>query len=488
MNNKHKYGIWALLTLCYWGAYTHALPYIIPYHEQHHLFLYTEDYFKQVVHSEGIWNYLTYFLIQFFHNPLLGSAILSLMLSSTYMSVRAIIMRLFGKEDLLSLSIIPSMILFFHTMKVSHSLVPITITVLSLTIANLLLWALRCHHPLFPLLKNLHIRSKRLHMTLAIVPLFIYAGYGSYHFIKAYDREEGILQKAYMHIKDNNWDKAEKYTNLYLSGGKPNHLISYFHHLTLFHKGQLLYRLFEHPQFLGVNSLYLPWNGTPHETEYGHLLYEGLGHINEALHWESEAMVVWGENAPHLLKLIQYNILIQRPKVAQLFIDKLKQSLFYRKKALQLETILESGKVEGMQNALEGVTEVPARFTNFLNIGTELEYLCKHNPNNKMASEYYMCYLLLSNNLADFVRFLSHNQHYQQASFPPAFEEALLLYQTEANKEEWAKTQWTISPETNSRFNRYNQLKQNNQFKELQKEFRNTYWFYKDYITPYKKK
>lgn len=488
MNNKHKYGIWVLLTLCYWGAYTHALPYIIPYHEQHHLFLYTEDYFKQVVHSEGIWSYLTYFLIQFFHNPLLGSAILSLMLSSTYMSVRAIIIRLFGKDDLLSLSIIPSMILFFHTMKVSHSLVPITITVLSLTIANLLLWALRCHHPLFPLLKNLHIRSQKLHMTLAIVPLFIYAGYGSYHFIKAYDREEGILQKAYMHIKDKNWDTAEKYTNLYLSGGKPNHIISYFHHLSLFHKGELLYRLFEHPQFLGVNSLYLPWNGTPHETEYGHFLYEGLGHINEALHWESEAIVVWGESAPHLLKLIQYNILIQRPKVAQLFIDKLKQSLFYRKKALQLETILESGKVEGMKNALEGVTEVPARFTNFLNIGTELEYLCQHNPNNPMASEYYMCYLLLSNNLADFVRFLSHSQHYQHDSFPPAFEEALLLYQTEANKEEWAKTQWTISPETNSRFNRYNQLKQNNQFKELQKEFRNTYWFYKDYITPYKKK
>lgn len=488
MKQKQTYGIWVLLTLCYWGAYTHALPYIIPYHEQHHLFLYTEEYFRQVVHSEGIWDYLTYFLIQFFYYPLLGGAILSMMIASTYLLVRTIILRLFGKEDVICLSIIPSMMLFFHTMKVNHSLTPVTITVLSLSIANLLLWILRRHQPLFPIFKNLHIRSPKLRTSLAVVPLFIYAGYGTYHFIKTYDREEGILQKAHMHIREEKWDKALKYTHLYLSSGKPNHLISYFHHLALYHKNELLHRLFEHPQFLGVNSLYLPWNGTPQDTEYGHILYEDLGHINEALHWESEAMVVWGENAPHLQKLIQYNILIQRPKVAQRFINKLKQSLFYRKKALQLETIVGNGEIEGMNNTLKGVTEVPARFTNFLNIGPELEYLCSHDPKNKMAFEYYMCYLLLSNNLPDFTRQLKENQHFQYTSLPRAFEEALLLYKHGASEDERTQARWDISPETESRFTRYNQLKQNKQLKELQSEFKDSYWFYQDYITPYKKK
>lgn len=488
MSNKQKYGIWALLTLCYWGAYTHALPYIIPYHEQHHLFLYTEEYFKQIVHWEGIWSYLTNFIIQFFHYPLFGGAILSMMIASTYLLTRAIIQRLFGKEDLLSLSVIPSMTLFFHTMKISHSLVPVIITVSALSVANLILWTFRRYQPFFPIFNNLHISSKTLRMSFAVAPLFVYAGYGSYHFIKTYDREEGILQKAHMYSKEKNWDKTLKYTHLYLSGGKPNHLISYFHHLALYHKGELLYRLFEHPQFLGVNSLYLPWSGTPHETEYGHIIYENLGHINEALHWESEAMVVWGENAPHLLKLIQYNILIQRPQIAQLFIDKLKQSLFYRPKALQLETTLESGKIAGMKNAFEGVTDVPARFTNFLNIGSELEYLCNHDPKNKMAFEYYMCYLLLSNNLPDLAHYLSRSRHFQHAPIPSALEEALLLYKQEVNEEEWAETGWTISPETETRFARYNQLKRNKQLKELQREFEESYWFYQDYITPYKKK
>lgn len=488
MNNKQKYRIFALLTLCYWGAYTHALPYIIPYHEQHHLFLYTEEYFRQVVHSEGVWSYLTNFFIQFFYYPLFGAIILSMMIASTYLLTQTIIQRLFGKEDLLRLSIIPSMILFFHSTKISHSLVPVTITVLALCVVNLLLWTISRHQPLFPFFKNLHIHSPKLRDSLSIVPLFIYAGYGSYHFIKTYDREEGILQKTHMYIREKEWDKALKYTNLYLISGKPNHLISYFNHLALFHKGELFYRLFEYPQFLGINSLYLPWNGTPHETEYGHILYEDLGHINEALHWESEAMVVWGENAPHLLKLIQYNILLQRPKVAQRFINKLKQSLFYREKALQLETILGNGKIEGMKNALEGVEEVPARFTNFLNISPELEYLCNHDPKNRMAFEYYMCYLLLSNNLQDFTHYLTRNQHFQYVPTPLVFEEALLLYKQKASEDEWAKTGWTINPETESRFTRYNQLKQSKQLKELQRVFKNSYWFYQDYITPYKKK
>lgn len=74
-------------------------------------------------------------------------------------------------------------------------------------------------------------------------------------------------------------------------------------------------------------------------SEYGHILYEELGYINEAQRWEFESMVVWGETAPHLINLAQYNIVNHRPLVAQRFINKLKQSLFYREKALLLEKL-----------------------------------------------------------------------------------------------------------------------------------------------------
>lgn len=79
-------------------------------------------------------------------------------------------------------------------------------------------------------------------------------------------------------------------------------------------------------------------------------------------------MVVWGETASHLINLTRYNIVNHRPLVAQRFINKLKQSLFYRQEALQLEKLVHGGKVPGLRNALEGKVDIPARFANVLNI------------------------------------------------------------------------------------------------------------------------
>ena len=103
---------------------------------------------------------------------------------------------------------------------------------------------------------------------------------------------------------------------------------------------------------MGVKALYFPWNSDSRESEYGHFLYEDLGYINEAQRWEFEAMVVWGETAPHLLNLARYNVVNKRPEVARRFINLLKQSLFYRKEAEQLEAALHTGKVPGLRAPL----------------------------------------------------------------------------------------------------------------------------------------
>jgi hypothetical protein len=174
-----------------------------------------------------------------------------------------------------------------------------------------------------------------------------------------------------------------------------------------------------------------------------------------------------------------------RPKVAQRFINKLKQSLFYREKALQLEKVLESGQVEGLRNAVSGVIDTPARFTNAKNIGPELEYICNHDPKNKMAFEYLMSYLLLSNNVTRFVSNLHRIQEFAYPTMPAAYEEALLIYRLKVGEEEFAKTGFTISQETENRFARYFQLTESKQTKVLQQEFGHSYWFYQNYISPY---
>ena len=286
-------------------------------------------------------------------------------------------------------------------------------------------------------------------------------------------------------VKSGEWEKVLEYTNGYLMTGRSNQLISYFHHLALYHTGQLPYRLLDYPQKQGVKGLYFPWNSDSRESEYGHILYEELGYINEAQRWEFESMVVWGETAPHLINLARYNIVNHRPLVAQRFINKLKQSLFYREAALELESLVNGGKVPGLRNALDGKVDTPARFANVLNIGPELQYLCENDSTNKMAFEYLMSNLLLSNHVVRFVDNLKLMSHFSYTELPRIYEEALYIYKLGVGEEEFSKVGIKISPATEDRFKRYYGLVQSKQWGTLQKEFGNTYWFYLNYISPY---
>lgn len=486
MDRLFRYVTGCVLFLIYFISYRGVLSHVISYHEQHHLFLFSRFYFQQQLQSEGLLSYLTDFVIQFFYYPVVGSAIMAFLLTAVWgLSVAALSM-LTGKKDVLGLSVIPSVCLFFHTMSVDHSLTVVVGAVLFLSLVNICLWlGLRFRLLPFSFFGKFHLPTKKLRLALWVIPLALYAGLGYYGFLRKYNIKERIMLKSEQAVKEKDWEKVLEYTGHYLSSGRTNQLITYFHHLAQAHLGQLPYALFDYPQLLGVKGLYFPWNSNSRESEYGHYLYEDLGYINEAQRWEFEAMVVWGETAPHLLNLIRYNIVNNRPSVARRFINKLKLSLFYADEACRLEGLLQEGHLSDLKNSLKGVEDVPARFANVINIGPELEYLCVHDPGNKMAFEYLMSYLLLSNQVVRFVEHLDWINRYSYTSFPPAYEEALYIYKLKVGEEEFSKTGFAISPETERRFARYYQLVQNKQMKSLQKEFGHTYWFYLNYVSPY---
>lgn len=479
------YILMGVLFLLYYICYQGVLSHIVFYHEEHHLFLFSNLYFHQCIQSEGWLGYLTNFIIQFFYIPSLGSAILALMLTLIYWFVNRIIKILSGKNDLLQLSLIPSLSFFFYTMSADHSLSVVTGGFLLLFLLYVILFLLQYYYSLFPFFNIPRISNKYIRFVLSAICLAGYTGYGFYHFIHSYNRSERIMLKTEQLVKSGEWEKVLEYTNGYLMTGRSNQLISYFHHLALYHTGQLPYRLLDYPQKQGVKGLYFPWNSDSRESEYGHILYEELGYINEAQRWEFESMVVWGETAPHLINLARYNIVNHRPLVAQRFINKLKQSLFYREAALELESLVNGGKVPGLRNALDGKVDTPARFANVLNIGPELQYLCENDSTNKMAFEYLMSNLLLSNHVVRFVDNLKLMSHFSYTELPRVYEEALYIYKLGVGEEEFSKVGIKISPATENRFKRYYGLVQSKQWGTLQKEFGNTYWFYLNYISPY---
>ncbi|WP_251620202.1 DUF6057 family protein [Odoribacter lunatus] len=479
------YILWGFLFLLYFFCYYSVLSHVLFYHEQHHLFLFSWDYFWRSVASEGIISYLTDFIIQFFYIPELGSGLLALIIASVYPLCYQIVRKILGWNDLLQLSVIPSLGLFFYTLSADRALTLVTGCFLTLLFLYLLLVFVQQYWKIFPLFKIKYTIRQSVRIGLTLCFLAGYAGFGYRYFVRNYKRSERIMLKAEQYVKSKEWDKVLTYTSRYWKSGRTNQLIAYFHHLALYHTGQLSYRLFDFPQVLGVKSLYFPWNSDSRESEYGHFLYEELGYINEAQRWEFEAMVVWGETAPHLLNLARYNILNGRPRVAQHFINKLKLSLFYYKEALELEKQLNGTQLPDMRDVLADVQEQPARFANVLNIGPELEYLCQHDTTHRMAFEYLMSYLLLSNHIPRFVKNLKEFRYLAPTPLPPAYEEALYIYKLGVSEEEFSRSGFMVSPETERRFKRYYALAQGKKTQALQAEFGKTYWFYLNYISPY---
>ncbi|MCY6346513.1 DUF6057 family protein [Bacteroides fragilis] len=79
------YLLFLLLFITYFLCYQGVLSHVIYYHEQHHLFLFSKEYFSKQIHTEGLIAYLNDFIVQFFYIPILGSAILSGILAGIYL-------------------------------------------------------------------------------------------------------------------------------------------------------------------------------------------------------------------------------------------------------------------------------------------------------------------------------------------------------------------------------------------------------------------
>lgn len=122
-----------------------------------------------------------------------------------------------------------------------------------------------------------------------------------------------------------------------------------------------------------------------------------------------------------------------------------------------------------------------ANFINVENIGHNLQYVLEHDPQNKMAYDYLMCDLLLSNNLPRFVDNLPLCKWLHPEGMPRVFDEALLVYQIGGNDIKGMQP----SVETRGRFQQYAQLAQSGNMPLLQAQFGNTYWFYLNYVSPY---
>ncbi|UVO87311.1 DUF6057 family protein [Bacteroides fragilis] len=114
--------LFALLFIIYFLCYQGVLSHVIYYHEQHHLFLFSKEYFLKQIHTEGLLSYLTDFIIQFFYMPALGKCYISRYIGGNLSVDTLQHKKITGQPDILQLSLIPSVSLFIYTLPVDHSL------------------------------------------------------------------------------------------------------------------------------------------------------------------------------------------------------------------------------------------------------------------------------------------------------------------------------------------------------------------------------
>ncbi len=511
MRNFQKYIIPVVMAICLMIAYLTTYEYVIYFHEQHHLFRFFWPYITETVHQEGIWYLLSEFIVQFGYWTWLGALVwVALEVGAYFLALNAW-RRLTGLRDYICVSAIPSVIMFFSTVSVDvvpEKAVKTFAIVLGIWIIGQILPHFSPHlRRRYQALESAP-EGKRpwlwLAVSFAALAFYAYQGYlkstepteVTIHGGKkrTFSREERIKQRhaervmieAERALKSQDWDKLYEITQEYAAEGTKNHLMSYFRAMALYHQGKLLTNLMDYPQTFGIKSLFFPWEADRHCAEFGGYVYEELGAINPAQHWEFEALVGWGETATHLSNLARYCIAQGKTEQAKKFIAPLRHSLFYRGRARELDRSLAAGQVDGLKNSLADTPQDPARWDNVLNLGADLRYILLSDPQNEMAREYCAAFFLLANNLGAFYRNLKEFWPMPAEGYlPPMVEQGLVLVQSYIGADQLAADGYRISPETEQQFRDFvRELNkgQNARFTPAQKQ---TYWYYVQRVSPY---
>lgn len=487
----------AVMFITFMVMYTTIYRHVLIFHEQHHLFRFSLTYISELIHQKGIWELPVEFMAQFGYYPVLAALLWSLLLVSVYLMCRSIIKRLTGLTDYVQVSAILPCWMFYQTVEIdqtfSHAIKAFFIV--------FALWIVAVAAGRYiPKRQWPEWKSKWQLMSGPLIFGAIFAGFYLYSFraiditinnkerhltreqVKLQRYNERLMIKSIQAMRRKDWDEVIDLVDRQVATQTKNHLMTYFRAMALYQKGEMLDHLFDHPMYYGPTTLFFPWKADKNQAEYGGYVYEQLGALNTAIHWEFEALVGWGETAHHLINLSRYYIKTGKPEQAKKFIAPLHQTLFYRNTARQLDKYLAEGDVPDLHNAMPGDKQDYFRADNVMNIAGDCKYILNYDPDNEMAKQYLMTTLLLANNLGAFYRNLQ--EYYTGKPLPRIFEEALCLVRLNYGTERLSADGFTISPETDASFREFMAEKNKNKFSHFTPAQKSTYWYYVSFLSP----
>jgi len=259
----------------------------------------------------------------------------------------------------------------------------------------------------------------------------------------------------------------------------------------LYHTGQLLDNLFDYPQKIGVDGLFIDKITAREAAIQMSDLYFDLGHIKAAQVWAYEGLTKFGYNPKMLKRIVMTNIINEEYDIAKKFLDVLNKSILHKKWVKHYRNYLFNESLIKSDSLIQLNRKLTPKFDFFItSINSEIDLtgLLKENENNKMAFEYLMAYYLLAYRLEDLPKYLDKFKKLGYRKYPRHIEEALLLIRFISPSEN-VKIDYSINPQTIKQFEQFISIlsKYENKVKAkkaLRKGFYNTYWYYVLYINP----
>ncbi len=273
-------------------------------------------------------------------------------------------------------------------------------------------------------------RHKRTRFTLA---LSLVAAGVQLHWIR-YDAPLAKVVACRQFYKQRQWDAL-------LQEAKENpygdHRIQFMTNFALYHKGELLDKMFSYPQPRGTRGLFLNFSGTQmanrdeDDTDDGmynsDLLYE-MGHVNFALQHAYNNMSLLGKTYETLARMAECSMVNGNEAMARKYLNLLKRTLFHRDFARRYEAIL--ADPDAVEEEFGAIRERLPIVDGFGHPTRHFLVLLQSKPDNRMAIEYLMAWLLLEKTpdaVESICADIGHLRDVGLAELPRHCQEAMLL-------------------------------------------------------------
>jgi hypothetical protein len=290
------------------------------------------------------------------------------------------------------------------------------------------------------------------------------------------------------------WQKILDLTKKHYSDDR---LVNFNINKALYYTERLPYDLFQYPNFWGQHALFLGSYIFSYITMDNSELYFALGHIRAARQWAYETQTV-SEYSPRVLQMLALTNIIERDyDAAYSMLRILDKSFIYKKwthyylNGIKDTTIFESDSL--IQEKRRSMPS-DVHFMDGRKVEVDLLALLKKNPKNKMAFEYLMAYLILSDqieklNITDEINSLKQLDYKE---IPQTYQEALMVYCARKSPDslESALGTYKMNPQLLNRYvdyldilSKYNMDRMTAR-EELYYKYGMTYWYYQQYVSP----